>query len=162
MKRRQTSVPRQWLITDERLGPDLLRLIARLPRGSAVLVRHHRLPPVERERLLRRVRRLARARGVKVLDEGRAIARVHDPREIRQAKLAGSQILLLSPLFPTRSHPDWRPLPRMRAAALVRLAKVPVIALGGLDERRFSRVQKLGFAGWAGIDAWLKVTKATR
>jgi thiamine-phosphate pyrophosphorylase len=31
-----------------------------------------------------------------------------------------------------------------------------VIALGGMDEHRFRRVQKLGFAGWAGIDAWLR------
>ena len=163
MKRRQTSVPRQWLITDERLGPDLLRLIGRLPRCSGVLVRHHHLSPGERQRLLRRIRRIGRGRGLEVVDEAdRRTARVHDAREIRKARLSQAQILLLSPLFGTRSHPEWRPLPRMRGAALARLAGAPVIALGGMDERRFRTVQKLGFAGWAGIDAWLSVTKVTR
>jgi thiamine-phosphate pyrophosphorylase len=44
----------------------------------------------------------------------------------------------------------------MRAAALLRLAKSPVIALGGMGERRFRRIQRLGFSGWAGIDAWIR------
>ena len=163
MKRRQTSVPRQWLITDERLGPALFTLVARLPRGSGVLVRHHHLGPKDRQQLLRRLRRIGRQRSLEVVDEADwRGARVHDAREIRQASLGGAGVLLLSPLFGTRSHPHWRPLPRMRAAALARLSKVPVIALGGMDERRFRQVQKLGFAGWAGIDAWLKVTKVTR
>ncbi|MBA2770470.1 MAG: thiamine phosphate synthase [Sphingomonas sp.] len=163
MKHRQTSTPRQWLITDQRLGPEMLRLIGRLPRGSGVLVRHHHLRPSDRRQLLRRVRRVGRQRNLEVIDEdGGRLARVHGAREIRQARLAGARILLLSPLFETRSHPHWRALSRMRAAALVRLAKMPVIALGGMDERRFRRVEKLGFAGWAGINAWLTFTKVPR
>jgi thiamine-phosphate pyrophosphorylase len=154
MKRRQTSIPRQWLITDERLGPNVLRAVRRLPRGSGVLVRN--------PRLLARIRRLRASRQLEVVAESRLVVRVHNAREMRDAQLAGAQVLLLSPLFGTRSHRDWLPLPRMRVAALMRLAKVPVIALGGMDERRFRAVQKLGFAGWAGIDAWLKVTKVTR
>ena len=153
MKRRQTSVPRQWLITDERLG-DPLELVRRLPPGGAVLVRD--------QRLLRPIKRLSAARRLEVVAESRRVVRVHNAREIRQAQLGGAEVLLLSPLYPTRSHPDWRPLPRMRAAALLRLAKVPVVALGGMDERRFRPVRKLGFAGWAAIDAWLKVPKVTR
>jgi thiamine-phosphate pyrophosphorylase len=154
MKRRQTSTPRQWLITDDRLGPDLLQILRRLPRGSGVVVRH--------PRLLRLIRMVAASRQFTVVCEGRRVARVHDAWEIRQAQIGSAKLLLLSPIYPTRSHPDWLPLPRMRAAALLRLAKVPVIALGGMDERRFAKVQKLGFAGWAGIDAWLKDTNATR
>ena len=152
MKRRQT-LPRQWLITDERLE-NPLRAVRRLPAGSGVLVRD--------PRLLRQIRRLAASRGITVVAESRRIVRVHNAREIRDARLGGADLLLLSSLYPTRSHPHWRPLSRMRAAALVRLAKVPVIALGGMNERRFRSVQELGFAGWAGIDAWLKDTKVTR
>jgi len=44
----------------------------------------------------------------------------------------------------------------MRAAALIRLAPVPVIALGGMNEAGFRRIERLGFQGWAGIDAWLR------
>jgi hypothetical protein len=43
----------------------------------------------------------------------------------------------------------------MRAAALLRLAKSPVIALGGMNECRFAQIQRLGFSGWAGIDAYV-------
>ena len=79
---------------------------------------------------------------------------MHNAREVREAGLARVPLLFLSPMNRTRSHPGWVPLPRMRAAALLRLAKAPVIALGGMDERRFAEVRRLGFDGWAGIDAW--------
>jgi thiamine-phosphate pyrophosphorylase len=63
-------------------------------------------------------------------------------------------MILLSPLFPTRSHPDWEPLPRMRAAALARLGRRNLFALGGMDARKFARIERLGFRGWAGISAF--------
>jgi thiamine-phosphate pyrophosphorylase len=68
--------------------------------------------------------------------------------------LAGAPVIFLSPIFPTRSHPEWPPMRKMRAAALVRLSCVPVIALGGMDAGRFASIEGLGFSGWAGIDAY--------
>jgi thiamine-phosphate pyrophosphorylase len=65
-------------------------------------------------------------------------------------------MILLSPMFPTRSHPEWNAMPRMRAAALARLARRRAIALGGMNRSRFRKIQKLGFVGWAGIDAWVR------
>lgn len=105
--------------------------------------------------MLRQVRRVAAARQLRVVDEreGR-VARVHSPRELRLALARQPELLFLSPLFGTRSHPSWRPLGPMRAAALVRLAKGPVLALGGMNERRYQQVRALGFAGWGGIDAF--------
>lgn len=156
MKPRQ-SLPEQWLVTDERMGRSVLAVAARMPRGSGILLRHHSLLPAERARLVRRLRRIANARGLTIIDEASGeTARVHDRREIRQARLGGARMLLVSPLFVTRSHPGRQPLPRMRAAALARLAGGPVLALGGMDEQRFARVKALGFDGWAGIDAWEK------
>ena len=160
MKRRQTSVPAQWLITDDRLG-DVREAIRRLPRGSGVLVRHHHLAAGDRARLLSEIRRLARARGLQVTDEADgSLVRVHDASEIRQAGLGRAAILLLSPLHETRSHPGRRPLPRMRAAALARLARQPVLALGGMDRRRFRTLKSLGDDGWAAIDGWLGVSRS--
>src|SRR3712207_6813533 len=43
MKRRQT-MPKQWLIADERLGPTLSPVLRKLPPGSGVLVLHRELP----------------------------------------------------------------------------------------------------------------------
>ena len=152
MKRRQ-RVPRQWLVADARLGDALWKAIARLPRGSGVLLLYRELPRRERARLVARLRRVARRQALVIADELASEAgRIHNLRELRRS--AGVPLLFVSPLFPTRSHPDWAPLPRMRAAALARLAKVQVIALGGMDEPRFERIRRLGFKGWAGIDAW--------
>lgn len=90
-----------------------------------------------------------------MIDEaGGAAVRVHNIRELRRALLARTPLILLSPIYPTRSHPDWAALQRMRAAALARLGGRRLIALGGMDERNFRRVERLGFQGWAGISAF--------
>jgi thiamine-phosphate pyrophosphorylase len=145
MTRRQ-SLPEQWLIAESQLDEEVLR---RLRHGSGVLV----LGELS-AREWRRLRSLAPQRGFAVANEGRNAERVHDVRELRRALLKRWTLILLSPLYPTRSHPDWKPLPRMRAAALARLGRRKLFALGGMDARRFARVRRLGFQGWAGISAF--------
>jgi thiamine-phosphate pyrophosphorylase len=147
--------PTRWLLTDDRLGSDLIRMVRRLPQGSGVIVRHHQLPPAERRALVRGLRRLAAARELTIVDDTEGcVARVHSASELRRALLCSPELLFLSPLFATRSHPDWAPLGRMRAAALARLANRPVLALGGMTTGRFRQVRALGFSGWGGIDAF--------
>jgi thiamine-phosphate pyrophosphorylase len=80
--------------------------------------------------------------------------RVHNLSELRSAMLKRTPLVLLSPIYPTSTHPDWVPLPRMRAAALARLARRRLVALGGMDARRFRRVKNLGFQAWAGISGF--------
>lgn len=157
MPARHPAVPTAWLLTDERMGADLWRALRRLPRGSGVIVRHMTLPRLERRRLLQRIRHLGATRGWTVLDDSAGrIARVHHVRELRSALLRKPDLLFLSPLFPTRSHPEWRAMPRMRAAAMIRLGTRPIFALGGMDKRRFERLKRLGFAGYGAIDGWLR------
>ena len=147
MKRRQT-MPRQWLIAD---APDegLWCAVRRLASGSGILVLAG-FPPAG----MRRLRRLARSRGLTIASEPRGAARVHNVRELRAALLARTPLILLSPIRPTASHSEWKPLPPMRAAALARLGGRRLAALGGMDERKFRRVEPLGFQGWAGISAF--------
>ncbi|HEY4070346.1 MAG TPA: thiamine phosphate synthase [Sphingomicrobium sp.] len=146
MRRRQT-VPRQWIILSDDDGAARL---ASLPRGSGVLLLQ-RLSA----RDMRRLRHLARQRDLSVVREGRdGAARVHNAPELCRALLAGTPLILLSQIFPTSSHPDWKPIPRMRAAALARLGGRRLLALGGMDARKFARVRKLGFQAWAGISAF--------
>jgi len=157
MKPRQSSIPERWFVADVRAGSDLWPAVRRLPPGSGVLLLYRDLPARERERLRTKLRRIARQRRLLVIDEaaGEGV-RVHDIGEVRRAARARTPLLFLSPIFPTRSHPDWRPLQRLKAAALIRLSRVPVIALGGMNGNRFRRVRRLGFQGWAGIDAWIR------
>ncbi len=152
---RQTALPRQWLIADERLGNELWPAVRKLRPGSGVILLFHGLPRRERAAMLRQLRRSAPARRLTLVDEAAGgAARVHDVRELRRALLARTPLVLLSPVFPTRSHPERRALPLMRAAAMTRLAGRRLIALGGMDARRFARVHRLGFSGWAAIDAF--------
>ena len=151
MTRRQI-MPSQWLIADVRLGDRLRPVVRKLSPGSAVLVLYHELPRHERAEILRRLHRSSKR--LVLVDEAKAFARVHDIRELRRALLHRTPTILLSPLYPTKSHPDWKPLPRMRAAALARLARRRLVALGGMNARRFRQIERLGFQGWAGIDAF--------
>jgi thiamine-phosphate pyrophosphorylase len=105
---------------------------------------------------------VAASRDLTIVIEARSTAaRVHNINELTRARLRRTPLILVSPIFATRSHPDWKPLPRMRAAALAQLANRRAIALGGMDEKGFGRVRRLGFVGWAGISAWRKVIKVT-
>ena len=145
MPRRQT-IPSQWLIV---AGPDDMHTVRRLPRGSGVLL----LEPLSGKDM-RRLRHLAQHRGLTVVRDGREAIRVHNGQELSRALLARKPLILLSPLCPTGSHPDWAPIPRMRAAAMARLARRRLFALGGMDSRKFARISRLGFQGWAGISAF--------
>lgn len=71
-----TSLPRLWLMTDERMGERLLPSVAALPQGSGVIFRHHATPLAERRKLFRKLRRIADARWLLLLlagDAGTAI-----------------------------------------------------------------------------------------
>src|SRR5260221_2412916 len=149
MKCRQ-SVLRQGLIVNAPPGAKLWRGVSRLPSDSGVLL-IERIKPGD----MRRLRCLAALRKLTIVTEAaRTAARVHNLDELTGALLRRPALILISPLYPTRSHPDWKPLPRMHAAALARLAKRRAVALGRMDERRFRRVQRLGFIAWAGISAF--------
>ena len=145
MRRRQT-VPTQWLIV--RGGDDAngIATAMRLGRDCGVLV----IGELDRAQLLR-----LRQRPLTIVREMAGVAkRVHDVHELRRALLARTPLIFLSPMQPTPSHPDWQPIPRMRAATLAQLAKRRLIALGGMDGRKFAHIMDLGFQGWAGIDAF--------
>lgn len=173
MRRRHPShakeLPRRWLMTDPRLGDGLWDALAALPSGSGVIFRHYALPPAARRALLVRVAQVARRRGLMLVVAGesrrtRALAHgrhrgaltapVHSRREAIAAIRNGAKLLFVSPVHATRSHPGARSLGPARLGLLIRGLDVPVIALGGMNERRWRALRPLGVLGWAGIDAW--------
>lgn len=79
------------------------------------------------------------------------LATAHDAREVRKANQSGADILLISPVFATRSHPGGAVLGLKRFAALSRLSRLPVIALGGMDRDKWKTVRHAAY-GWAAID----------
>ncbi|QDX27090.1 thiamine phosphate synthase [Sphingomonas suaedae] len=167
---RNAPLPRRWLMTDERLGDALWNALEALPRGSGVVFRHYATPSADRRALFDRVVRIARrkrltlvvagsvpGRGADGRHERRAgalTAPVHSRREAVAAVRAGAKLLFASPIYATRSHPGTRALGRVRFGLMSRGLPIPVIALGGMDERRWRALRPLGVYGWAGIDAW--------
>ena len=172
--RQPRALPKIWLMTDERQGDALFEALVRLPKGAGVIFRHHATPPAERRALFERVRRIARRKRLLLIlagtprdavgwradgNHGRSphrarirTAPAHNAREIIAAERAGADLILLSPVFATRSHPGKRALCRVRFNALAHGAKRPVVALGGMTAER-ARTLK-GNYGWAAIDAW--------
>ncbi len=163
-------------MTDPRMGEGLWLALERLPRGAGVIVRHYELPAPERRALFARVRSIAARRGLVVLRAGserlgrgeqgvhgrdprrtRGIRSwpAHDRREMIAGVRAGADILFLSPIFATRSHPGAGSLGRVRASMLTRGIGRPVVALGGVSRRDKRWLTATGFHGWAGIDAWM-------
>ncbi len=175
MPKRQPALPSIWLVSDARNDAALERTLRRLPRGSGLIFRHYHLGPVERRQRFARLKRLAHSRGHMVALAGstaearrwgaeaaygppRSLARgpamlrlvtAHSMRELTQAKRARADAILLSPVFPTRSHPGQSALGTVKFRLLAARAQVPVIALGGMNARR---ARQLKAPRWAAID----------
>jgi thiamine-phosphate pyrophosphorylase len=66
-------------------------------------------------------------------------------------RIAHADAALLSPIFPTKSHPKAQPLTAPRARLMARNALLPVLALGGVTARNAPLLK--GFAGFAAIGA---------
>ena len=78
-------------------------------------------------------------------------AAAHSPSAIRVSARLGVDAVLLSPVFPTASHPGARTLGPLRFARWARESPVPVYALGGIDADHGRRLRGSGAAGFAGI-----------
>lgn len=169
-------MPAVWLISDARNDTVLERALGRLPRGSGFIYRHYHLADSERLARFRVLRRIARARAhVVILADSALTARewgadgtygsprtlwprragllqlatAHDLREIGLAARLGADAVLLSPVFATHSHPGAPVLGAIRFRLLARRSRLPVIALGGMNE---SRARALDWPRWAAID----------
>lgn len=159
-KRHTRPLPRLWLMTDERMGDALFPALRRLPRGSGIIFRHYGLPPAERRALFARVERIARARRLMLViggiehgrHRGAITAPVHSVRERIEAERVGVELLFVSPVFPTASHPGARALGRIGFGQVIRGARAPVIALGGMTRAKARSLRPFGIHGWAAID----------
>lgn len=175
MTKRQPALPDIWLISDARNDARIETALAHLPRGSGLIFRHYHLSRPERRARFERLKRVARKHGHFVALSGTAaearcwgadgayglparlaggpallrLATAHSLREIGQANRMRADAVLLSPVFPTRSHPGAQGLGPLRSRLLARRANAPVIALGGMNSRRAKRLQT---RKWAAID----------
>jgi thiamine-phosphate pyrophosphorylase len=164
-----------WLMTDERIGAALWPALEALPRGAGVVFRHYRTPLTERRLLFARLVRIAQRRGLVLVRAGdtplgrgedgvhgsRKRARglrtwpVHSRRDAIAGARAGADLLFVSPIFATRSHPRAHGIGVRQARQIVRGLPIRAVALGGITAAHGALLTKAGFWGWAAIDAWL-------
>ncbi len=180
------ELPPLVLITDAVRLPDPLGAAARLPAGSAVLLRDYGL--AEREALAWELATLCRRRQLKLLIAGDAAlavrvgaagfhlsescisearrwrhrrhwlitAAAHSREALRRAAMAGVDAAFLSPVFATQSHPDQRPLGPEHFNLLAAKASLPVYALGGIAVSNATRLLGGRAVGIAAITAFNK------
>ena len=177
MHRRQ-PLPRLWLMTDERQGEGLFPALERLPAGAGIVFRHYSLPEAERLRLFQRVQGIARSKGCVLMLAGPPLlptlwgadgshgwegpaepnllksVSVRDLEEMEAANRLKADLVFVSPVFMTRSHPGKKPLGPEGLSALAARATMPVIALGGMNDERARTLTGTNIYGWAAIDAW--------
>lgn len=175
MRRRHPPLPAVWLVTDRRNDDRLEQALRRLPRGSGLVFRHYHLETAARRARFRALARIARQRGHSVVLAGSArearrwgadgaygalasLARgshlirlmtAHSLREVGMTQRARAQAIVLSPVFPTRSHPGAGTLGPVRFRLLARHSQAPVIALGGMNRHR---ARSMKWKNWAAID----------
>lgn len=82
---------------------------------------------------------------------GLLAASCHSPKDLQQAARIGADFAVLSPVLPTRSHPDQEPLGWETFAQWVEAAQLPVFALGGMQPSFTELAWQKGAQGVAGI-----------
>ena len=168
-------------MADARLSLALPQIVAAMPPRSGVIIRPYAMAAEGRMAMIRSIRRIGRAkrhlvliadrrtRGFDGRHDGGPAGRpqrpsvctlvsmpVHNRREAELARSLKATLCLISPVWPTRSHPGGTVL---GARGFVRLAaglgkRVSIIALGGMTAERFRQMRYHGADGWAAIDAW--------
>lgn len=173
-RRRATrlGLPPLWLFTDPARMPDLSATVRNLPKGLCGVVFRHDAWPA-RATLARQIARICRDRrlalsiaGTRIMIPGAArhlraargpksapyTASAHDRADLVRAR--GAIAVFLSPIFPTGSHPNARPLGLLRWTAMARHPHAPVLALGGVNARTARKLPR-HTPGAAAIEALL-------
>lgn len=169
------------LLTDATRLVDPLPAAAALPKGSGIILRHYGVAGREAlgQELMALCRR--RGLALLVAGDGRLAWRLgahgihlpewqvrrppvlprkpgwlitaaaHSQSSLQQASQRGVDAVLLSPVFPTASHPGAASLGALRFSAMARHGPLPIYALGGITAGNAARLTNSGAAGIAAI-----------
>lgn len=81
-------------------------------------------------------------------------ASVHNEKELQQANRLGLDFVVISPVLPTRSHPEVNPIGWDTFRTLTSQSSVPVYALGGVSTEELEHARQAGAQGIAAISAF--------
>jgi len=162
-------------------------IIARaMPKGTAIILRDYDWP--ERKALARRLKAICQRRGLYLLiaadlDLAEAVnadgvhfpswfkarrtipasmimtVACHNEQDLTQAGECGADLALLSPVYPTASHPGAHTLGPAKFKALSLSAHIPVMALGGVHEENAAALMGPNTIGLAAISAFFRAPR---
>ncbi len=75
----------------------------------------------------------------------------HNFLSVLKSQRLKADMIFVSPVFTTRSHPNIAPLGLRELSKIICVSKIPIFALGGVDEKNIHSLRKLGIAGFGGI-----------
>jgi thiamine-phosphate pyrophosphorylase len=173
-------LPALLFFTDPVRTPDPEAVAARLSPGSAIVYRH--FGAADAEERARRLRAIARGRGLKLLigqdvalavrigadgvhlperlaHQAASVKRAHHgwivtvaAHSLAAARRGGADATVISAVFASKSASATTALGPIRLAALVRAAGRPAYALGGVNDKTAGRLRGVGLIGLAAVE----------
>ena len=177
-KKNRIKQPYIWFLTDNEKTKYPLKIIKKLPKNSGVVIRDYSNKKINTKEINKwKSRRL-----LTILKAGKCSRAlyidgihypqwvqssliknnyvksisVHSGKDIRKSINIRANLVFISPVFETTSHKNEKSLGIIRLGLLVKLFKIPAIALGGINNNNISRLKSLPISGCAGIDAFLE------
>ena len=173
----KSKIPHLWLFTDDIKTQNLQKFLAKIPQNSGIVIRNYLSE--DRLKIIESIRRNSKRKNLTLLigeksNRIRDISGLHLPKwHYQKRKINKKQILsisahgiidkrriinskadliFLSPIFRTSSHPNSRPLGTIKFGLIARQFSKPVIALGGINKNNIKKLKNLPIEGVAGID----------
>ena len=173
----KSKTPHLWLFTDDIKTQNLQKFLAKIPQNSGIVIRNYLSE--DRLKIIESIRRNSKRKNLTLLigeksNRIRDISGLHLPKwHYQKRKMNKKQILsisahgiidkrriinskadliFLSPIFRTSSHPNSRPLGTIKFGLIARQFSKPVIALGGINKNNIKKLKNLPIEGVAGID----------
>ena len=172
------NVPSLWYFTDEDKTKDIINILHRLPTYSGIVLRNY--CSKDRRTIIKNVLRMAKRKNFTVLmashprahgninglhlpkweykcrrnTKGQIISvSAHSLKDKRKIINTKADIIFLSSVFHTNSHPKRKHLGIIRFGLLARNLARPVIALGGINNKNIKKLKHFPISGVAAIES---------
>jgi len=182
---RAAGVANLVFMTDSARAPDPVRVCNALPAGSIIICRDY--DHADRLGLAMLLRRVTRSQKQLLLVAGDpALARLvgadgvhlpeyqlrkspklaifslvsaacHTASSILRAQRIGVDFAIVSPIFATESHPHAAKLGVHKLARLVKISRIPLVALGGITAENVGQLKGVDLMGIAAIGAFARL-----
>jgi len=172
------KIPNIWYFTDNIKTKKPNVTINRLPKNTGIVIRPY--DPKQKYKNIKNLIKISRKNSLTILIAGkkafpftngshipRWIFRrpknnkivsisVHGLKDIRRVINSKANLAFISPVFKTTSHLHKDSLGAVKLGLISRKFKIPLVALGGINEKNIKSLRSIPIHGCAGIDVFEK------